>query len=733
MASMSDLLESLNEKQREAVGAPHAHRLVLAGAGSGKTRVLVQRMAWLLAEQDISPYALLAVTFTNKAAQEMRLRIEQQRGVPATGMWIGTFHGLSHRMLRHHFSEANLPQDFQILDADDQQRLVKRVIRSLEIDEHKFPPKQAQWFINQCKEQGKRANKVATGDYFNDVMQRIYSTYEALCLRSGLVDFAELLLRSLELLENNPAIRHHYQERFLHILVDEFQDTNNIQYRWLCTLCGENTAVMAVGDDDQSIYSWRGAKVENMERFTKEFTGCETIRLEQNYRSTQHILEAANKVITHNNNRLGKNLWTNAPSGDLITLYNAFNEHDEAYYISTLIQDKVKADYNYADFAILYRSNAQSRVLEESLLKANIPYRIYGGQKFFERAEIKDALGYLRLIHNRHDDAAFERIVNMPTRGIGLTTINHLRQVARDTQQSLWSCAEYLISRRELSSRALSCLQNFLDLIDYTDEQTTRHTLAEQTEHVLQHSGLLQHYNKDKSEKGLSRVENLEELVTATSQYTPDEQEQHLSQLAAFLSHVALEAGDNQAEAYTQSVSLMTLHAAKGLEFPIVFLTGMEENLFPHRMSIEEPHGLEEERRLCYVGMTRAMQKLYLTCADARRLHGSEHYHKPSRFLGEIPAELIETIRPRTSVRRTSTQSWHEAQHTSGLATRTRIQNASIGNTNLKVGQRVKHTKFGEGIILNYEGSGSHTRVQVKFNQHGTKWLVASFAKLTAI
>ena len=731
---MQNLLDHLNNKQREAVSSPHAHRLVLAGAGSGKTRVLVHRMSWLMSEQNVTPYSIFAVTFTNKAAQDMRSRTEELLSTPIGNMWIGTFHGLSHRLLRLHWQEAGLIQDFQILDADDQLRMIKRVMKSLEIDENKFPPKQAQWFINQCKEQGKRPKNIATGDYFSDTMQRIYTAYQALCERSGLVDFTELLLRSLELLEINAQIREHYQERFVHILVDEFQDTNTIQYRWLSVLCGESTAVMAVGDDDQSIYSWRGAKIENMQRFLNEFPNCETIRLEQNYRSTQNILNAANAVIAHNDNRLGKDLWSNSQSGELITLYNAFNEHDEAYYITSQIQELVKADFHFDDCAILYRSNAQSRVLEESLLKAGVPYRIYGGQKFFERAEIKDALAYLRLLHNRHDDAAFERIVNTPTRGIGMTTLTKMRQATRDTQLSMWATAELMIEKGSLSARAASSLHAFLNLIDHIDEHTNKFNLDELTDYALKTSGLIAHFNKDKSEKGLSRLENLEELITATGQYKADESDEHLPVLAAFLSHVALEAGENQAEEYTKSVSLMTLHASKGLEFPVVFLTGMEENLFPHRMSIEEPRGLEEERRLCYVGMTRAMKKLTLTHADSRRLHGSEQYHKPSRFLREIPDELMIPVRPRAHVARTN-HHWQSAPTTYNRAATTgaKIKGASAGDSGMKIGQRVSHKKFGEGVILNYEGTGSHTRVQVNFTQAGTKWLVASFAKLSPI
>lgn len=730
---MSSILDKLNEKQLAAVTAPHQHHLVLAGAGSGKTRVLVHRMAWLMNEQGVSPFAILAVTFTNKAAHEMRGRIETLRGVPSHSLWVGTFHGLAHRLLRLHWQEANLPENFQILDSDDQLRLIKRIQKEREIDDTRFPSKQVQWFINKAKEEGRRPSAVGTGDYFNDTMQMLYQEYHDACERGGLVDFSELLLRSLETLKGNPNLRQHYQERFLHILVDEFQDTNTIQYQWLSLLCGESCAIMAVGDDDQSIYSWRGAQIENINRFTREFQPCDVIRLEQNYRSTQNILDAANAVIANNAGRMGKKLWTQGKTGDLLTLYAAFNEFDEAHYITSVIRDLVRLDSHYGEVAILYRSNAQSRVLEESLLKAAIPYRIYGGQKFFDRAEIKDVLAYLRLVLNRHDDNAFERVVNLPTRGIGNTTLTVVRQCAIDLNTSLWSAAQHMIESDKLNARAKSCLAVFLNLITHLDDQTHGAELQELTQYVIDTSGLIPHFQKDRSEKGQSRLENIDELITATSQFKADEAVEELSPLAAFLSHVALETGDNQAEAFTESVSLMTLHASKGLEFPIVFLTGMEESLFPHRMSTEEPQGLEEERRLCYVGMTRAKQKLYLTHAATRRVHGNEHHNTPSRFINEVPEELVHAIRPRAAVRPHAANNWNQANAYSSTATMKKLSGQDAGDSGLQVGQRVAHPKFGEGVILNYEGSGSHTRVQIKFKQHGPKWLVASFAKLQAI
>jgi DNA helicase-2/ATP-dependent DNA helicase PcrA len=724
---VSYLLDSLNDQQREAVACKQSNMLILAGAGSGKTRVLVHRIAWLMSVEHISPYAILAVTFTNKAAYEMRGRIESLRGIPVGGMWVGTFHGLAHRILRAHWQDAKLPETFQIMDSDDQYRLIRRILRSLDLDEAKWPPRQAQWFIGKSKEEGKRAKHITNPDYsyFTETMQRVYTEYEAICERSGLVDFSELLLRSLELFQNNEAIRDHYQQRFKHILVDEFQDTNSIQYAWLKILKADDAFIMAVGDDDQSIYSWRGAKVENMQRFTSEMLDVKTIRLEQNYRSTQTILKAANTVIANNDGRLGKDLWTDGESGEQITLYAAFNERDEAYYIASTIQDLVRQGYNYSEVGILYRSNAQSRILEEQMLDHQIPYRIYGGQKFFERAEIKDALAYLRLIANRHDDAGFERIVNTPTRGIGNTTLNKIREQAQKHSISLWDSVLLALQNDALSARAGTALQNFTQLIDQLDESTQGKDLDIQTDQMLHKTGLLANYQKDRSEKGISRVENLEELIVATSQYKPDENDDIASPLAAFLSHVALETGEGQADSNTNSINLMTLHAAKGLEFPVVFIAGMEEDLFPHKMSVEEARGLEEERRLCYVGMTRAMKKLYLTYAESRRLYGTERINNPSRFIAEIPPETINAVRPTTKIIRPSStdKPWQKK--------RDYAFNNSASDTGLKVGQRVKHPKFGAGVIVNFEGSGEHARLQVKFDSAGTKWLVASFAKLT--
>ncbi len=717
---MNTLLHSLNPAQSEAVSSPPGHFLVLAGAGSGKTRVLVHRIAWLLTHLQLSPSEILAVTFTNKASYAMRSRIEMLMNTHLSGMWVGTFHGLAHRLLRSHWKAAELTESFQILDADDQLRLIRRVHKNLNLDESQWPPKQSQWYINHNKEEGQRPRAAQqTDNYFDETMQKIYQTYENMCTTSGLIDFAELLLRSLELLQKNPDICRHYQQRFRHILVDEFQDTNSIQYAWLRAFAGDENWVMAVGDDDQSIYSWRGAKIENMQRFTRDFPNCKTIRLEQNYRSTQVILQAANSVIDHNANRLGKNLWTEGERGSLITLYAAYNERDEAHYIVSTIRDWVKQGHAYHDVAILYRSNAQSRVLEERLIDAKIAYHIYGGLKFFERAEIKDALAYLRLLANRNDDAAFERVVNLPTRGIGNTTLNEVRETAKNQQISLWQAAQYLIQNQILSARAGKALHDFLHLIDTINLTTQQETLDHKTEHVLQASGLLSLYAKDKSEKGISRIENLDELIAATRQFHPVEEIENLSLLDAFLSHVALETGEGQAPAQSDSVHLMTLHAAKGLEFPLVFVAGMEEELFPHKMSMENGSGLEEERRLCYVGMTRAMEKLVLTYAQSRFMHGIERFNIPSRFISEIPGELMHEERPAVHVTPAKPSVFHQEEDSFDLG--------------LRLGQRVRHAHFGVGVITNYEGRGEQTRIQVRFEKHGEKWLVASFAKLEPV
>jgi DNA helicase-2/ATP-dependent DNA helicase PcrA len=724
---VTHIIDGLNDPQREAVCAPREHLLVLAGAGSGKTRVLVHRIAWLIQTEGVSPYSILAVTFTNKAAGEMRGRIEDLLNLPVNGMWVGTFHSLAHRLLRAHWADADLPQSFQILDSDDQQRTIKRVIRGLDLDENQWPAKQAQWFINARKDEGQRPEHIEDfGDPFQRQMIRIYRAYEEMCQRSGLVDFAELLLRAHELWLKKPHLLEHYRQRFQHILVDEFQDTNSIQYAWVRLLAGDRSRVFAVGDDDQSIYGWRGAKIENIQQYTRDFPGARTVRLEQNYRSTGNILNAANALIANNSDRLGKKLWTADEEGDPIQLYSAFNERDEARFVVDQIQDWVDENGVYRECAVLYRSNAQSRVIEEALIHAGVPYRVYGGLRFFERQEIKDALAYLRLIANRHDDAAFERVVNTPTRGIGDKTVSAARDYARENNASLWHAAHKVVEDKLLPSRAISALGAFLALIDKLAGDTDGMDLYEQFEHSLHHSGLLEHYKKEKGEKGQARIENLEELVNAARYFEKDdsvEEEEAMDDLSAFLAHAALEAGDNQTKDSQDGVQLMTLHSAKGLEFPLVFLCGVEEGLFPHQMSLEEPGRLAEERRLCYVGITRARQRLYLTHAEARRLYGNETYPHRSRFINEIPAELMNEVRMGGSV----THAAHIAEPYNDSYHHAYQDDSANG---MRLGQRVYHAKFGDGIVLNVEGQGAQARVQVNFDELGAKWLMMAYANL---
>ena len=718
---VSDLLNSLNDNQREAVAAPRSNLLVLAGAGSGKTRVLVHRIAWLLTVENCSPYSVMAVTFTNKAAAEMRHRIEQVLGTSQGGMWIGTFHGLAHRLLRAHPLDAGLPADFQILDSEDQLRLLKRLIKALNLDEKQWPARQAMWYINGKKDEGLRPKHIES--YGNPVEQtwlKIYQAYQEACDRAGLVDFAELLLRAHELWLNKPHILNHYRERFTNLLVDEFQDTNNIQYAWIRMLAGDSGKVMIVGDDDQSIYGWRGAQVENIQRFLKDFPGAQTIRLEQNYRSTRNILKAANTLIANNEGRLGKELWTEDSEGEPISLYCAFNELDESRFVVSRIKHWHEQGGALADCAILYRSNAQSRVLEEALLQTSLPYRIYGGIRFFERQEIKDALAYLRLMANRNDDAAFERVVNTPTRGIGDRTLDVVRQAAREGQLTLWQSCRQLLKEKILAGRAASALQRFIELIESLSQETADMPLHVQTDRVIKDSGLWMMYEQEKGEKGQARIENLEELVTATRQFSYQDEDQDLMPLQAFLSHAALEAGEGQADKWQDAVQLMTMHAAKGLEFSQVFIVGMEEGMFPSQMSLEEGGRLEEERRLAYVGLTRAMQKLTLTYAESRRLYGKEVSHRPSRFIGEIPEDCVEEVRLRASVSRPVS---HQRMGSPVTA----------NDSGYTMGQRVRHAKFGEGTIINLEGSGDHCRLQVAFQGQGIKWLVAAYARLETV
>lgn len=718
---VSHILESLNDKQREAVTAEPVSLLILAGAGSGKTRVLTHRIAWVCEVMGCSPLSILAVTFTNKAASEMRHRVENMLGISAAAMWVGTFHGLTHRMLRAHWQEAKLPQTFQIIDSDDQQRMIKRVLKQLDLDEGRWPPKQAQWYINHHKEEGVRATHIDPG---NDLVQQqllaIYRLYEDTCQKNGVVDFAELMLRSLELIRDHQSIREHYQRRFQHILVDEFQDTNTIQYAWLRLMAGSQTPTFVVGDDDQSIYGWRGAKIENIHQFEKDFAGTKTIRLEQNYRSTSNILSAANALIKNNQGRLGKELWTDDKEGQPILFYQAYNEKDEARFVLDRIQNWIDQGGERKQVAILYRSNAQSRQFEELLIIRGIPYRVYGGLRFFERAEIKDALGYCRMVSNPDSDTAFERTINQPPRGIGQKSLDNIRDFARTHDCTLWQAALRMTAQCLLSPRASSAVAGYIQLVDELKTASREIPLDELMQVVIDHSGLITHFQKEKGEKGQTRIENLQELIGAAKGFRMENEdsEQAMSELDAFLAHAALEAGEGQADEWEDCIQLMTMHSVKGLEFPLVFMVGMEEGLFPHQRSSEDPAGMEEERRLCYVGITRAREQLVLCSAETRRLYGHDNYNVTSRFIKEIPDEYLEEIRPKANF----TQPVHNSARLS--------QSITAADTGFRMGQLVSHKKFGDGIILNMEGQGSSARIQVNFENAGSKWLVMQYANL---
>jgi DNA helicase II / ATP-dependent DNA helicase PcrA len=717
------ILESLNTAQREAVTAPDTNLLVLAGAGSGKTRVLVHRIAWLIQVENVSPHGILAVTFTNKAAAEMRTRIEALLGIPVNNLWVGTFHGLAHRLLRRHWREAGLVQTFQILDSEDQQRLIRRLLKGLELDENTWVPREVQWFINNQKDEGRRPEELRDeGDATRRQMIHLYRLYQDSCERSGLVDFAELLLRARDLWRANPELLATYRQRFKHVLVDEFQDTNAIQYEWLRLLAGDTGMVFAVGDDDQSIYRWRGARTEHLAHFREHFPGVRLVKLEQNYRSTGTILKAANALIDHNMGRIGKELWTEGGDGTPIRLFGAYNEREEAQFIMERIRSAVGQGRRRAEHAVLYRSNAQSRVFEEAALHAGMPYRVYGGLRFFERAEIKDALAYLRLLANRDDDPSFERVVNLPVRGIGTRTVDEIRNYARANAISLWRSAQSAAGG-QLPARAATAVYGFLALIDAVDRDTGGLPLHEQVDQLIQRIDLVGHLRKEPRDRAEARIENLEELVSAARSFEPAAQEpgEEISLLDAFLSHAALESGETEGDDWDDCVQLMTLHSAKGLEFPVVFIAGMEDGLFPHRRTLEDPDGLEEERRLCYVGVTRAMSELYLSYAEQRRLHGIDSVGRPSRFIAEIPAELIEEVRPRMHVSRPI------YRQSSAPALPGRLTDPEQP---VRLGQRVRHGKFGDGVVLNCEGSGAHARVQVNFENCGSKWLVMSYAKL---
>ena len=742
---MTSLLDNLNEPQHAAVTLPAEHALILAGAGSGKTRVLTTRIAWLISTGQVSPQGILAVTFTNKAAKEMQTRLAAMLPINVKSLWIGTFHGLCNRLLRAHYRDAGLPQLFQILDSADQLSSVKRLMKALNVDDEKFPPREMCQFINAQKEQGLRASAVEAWDSWAKKKVEIYAAYEAQCQREGVVDFAELLLRSFELLTRNEPLLRHYQERFRHILVDEFQDTNKLQYQWLKLLAGQHAALFCVGDDDQSIYAFRGADVGNMRDFEREFKVKHMMRLGQNYRSHGNILDAANAIIRNNPQRLGKNLWTHAGSGEPIRVYEAYADSDEARWIVEEVKALVRDGHARAEIALLYRSNAQSRALEHALFNAGIPYRVYGGLRFFERAEVKHALAYLRLIANVNDDTAFARVVNFPVRGIGARSLEALQDAAKAANSSFFAAIP------QVSGKGGTSLAAFAQLINQLNE-AAHLPLPELIDHVLELSGLRTHYQNEK--EGQERLANLDELINAAASFIAEEgaasEEGELSaDLAAFLSHASLEAGEHQAGEGDDALQLMTVHSAKGLEFNMVFISGLEEGLFPHENAVNDTrngsNGLEEERRLMYVAVTRARQRLYLSIAQSRMLHGQTRYNLPSRFLDEIPKELLKWLTPRVEKQHFAVspapssngllnpsldKTFHSKSHVT--AQRTGHMGHPPKNSGFSIGMNVHHTKFGSGVIVNAEGSGTDARVQVNFKAAGVKWLALAIAKLEA-
>ncbi len=721
---VSHILDELNDAQRAAVTSDDQHLLVLAGAGSGKTRVLVHRVAWQIQAKGLNPYNVLAVTFTNKAANEMSHRIQAMLENPVPELWCGTFHGIAHRTLKMFNKEANLPSGFSVIDADDQLRIIKRIMKDEKLDDALWPPKQIQWLMNTWKEEGKRAKSIKTG---NDLQKKaalqVYTHYEKKCIDEGLVDFAELLLKSFELVQSNSVVKSYFHKRFVSVLVDEFQDTNTIQFKWLLEILSDQTLVTAVGDDDQSIYGWRGARAENILGFEKNFKEANTVRLEQNYRSTSVILDAANALISNNQNRLGKNLWTESNKGEPITLYQAYHEQDEARYIADTIKNWMNSGGSYSEAAVIYRSNAQSRAIEEALLRLRIPYRIYGGTRFYERLEIKNAMSYLKLAFNPGDNLSFERAISNPPRGIGQKTLQNIREASIKFGTSNFVAARQMSDEGLLATKAKNSIDTFIAFIEDIKNNLSILALSEAIDRLINFSGLIEVYEKEKGEKGKTRIENLEELVTAAKIFEEDfsQDTPSIDIAATFLDNVSLDAGDAQAGAHEDAVQLMTLHSAKGLEFPLVFMSGLEETLFPHIRSMDSPDQLEEERRLCYVGVTRAKQKLYITYAEIRKIHGSDVFNPPSRFIREIPAELIDEVRPRASVtlsyERKSSQAPKDFKISEGIS----------------LGQRVAHKKFGQGIVLNYEGTGDSARVQINFDNAGSKWLVLSFANLEVL
>jgi len=734
--SKDPLLAGLNPKQLEAVTLPHQSALILAGAGSGKTRVLTARIAWLIQTGQVSPTGLLAVTFTNKAAKEMLTRITASLPINTRGMWVGTFHGLCNRLLRAHHREAMLPASFQILDTADQLSAIKRLIKLMNVDDEKFPPKQVQNYINSCKDEGLRAHSVDAYDSHSQKLREIFEAYDKQCQRDGVADFAELLLRCYELLERDAHIRQHYQERFKYILVDEFQDTNRLQYQWLKLLAGHSNSqspncMFAVGDDDQSIYGFRGARVGNMRDFENDFHIQHIVKLEENYRSHSNILDAANAIISHNKNRLGKNLWTAAGAGEPVRVYQAYNDNDEAGFIVDEIKMLHAEGMSLGDIALLYRSNAQSRVLEHGLFSANLPYRVYGGLRFFERSEIKHALAYMRMIANANDDTALLRIINFPARGIGVRSLEQLQESARAEDCSLWQAAVNKVGNGKLGGKGI---EGFVALIRHMVDDAYGITLPELAELATTLSGLKAHYQNDK--EGEDRIANLEELVTAAVSFTnrdfgnhnnvDGETEQDL--LTQFLSHASLEAGEHQADVGREALQLMTVHASKGLEFKAVFISGLEEGLCPHEQSLYENNGIEEERRLMYVAVTRARQRLYLSHAQSRMLHGQVRYGIPSRFLDEIPVELLKHLNTKPTSKSGVSREYNELPAMMSTQQSLNQKNAMPW----KIGQQVSHVKFGAGVVVSYEGNANDMRIQINFGREGLKWLALEFAKLNA-
>lgn len=712
---MSLHLEHLNPEQLAAVTLPDEHALILAGAGSGKTRVLTTRIAWLIKGGRVSPSGVLAVTFTNKAAREMLTRLGAMSAANPRGMWMGTFHGLANRMLRAHHRDAGLPQTFQILDSQDQLAVIKRLLKGMNVDEDRFPPRELQWFINGQKEEGVRAASVVAADDVSRRQVELYAAYDEQCQREGVVDFPELLLRTYELLRNNEILREHYARRFRHILVDEFQDTNRLQYRWLKLLASQGAKLFCVGDDDQSIYAFRGANVGNMADFERDYKVSRIIRLEQNYRSHGNILDAANALISNNRNRLGKNLWTSAGKGEPLRVFEGESDNDEARWLVEEVQALAREGTRLTHVAVLYRSNAQSRVIEHALFSRAIPYRVYGGLRFFERAEIKHALAYLRLVATPDDDNAFLRVVNFPPRGIGARGIEQLQDAAKAGGISLFKAID-----------SVGKGAAFKKLIEDLKSETQGLPLPEAVEHVVARSGLIEHYKTER--EGADRIENLSELVNAAAAFTDEERQtesgETIDPLTAFLTHAALEAGEHQAGEGQDALQLMTVHSAKGLEFDAVFLTGLEEGLFPHEQSANERDGLEEERRLAYVAITRARQRLYLSHAQTRMLHGQTRYNIPSRFLEEIPEGLLKWLTPRFSKNKMNLDFSRKAEPV--------FQKPRDNGIGFRVGQNVMHAKFGSGVIVDAEGQGTDARVQVNFGRQGVKWLAVAVAKLQA-